>query len=243
MKELDARKLSFKELNDIIKEEAPREKVIKIKNVRGQRYIGGTLNEGCTVYLDGIPGNDLASFMNGARIVVSGNAQDSVGNTMNKGEIVIHGHAGDIMGYAMRGGEIYVKTEVGYRVGIHMKEFGEQIPMLIIGASAGNFLGEYMAGGVIIVLGIGYSPEDSIGNFCGTGMHGGRIYIRGKVPSYKFGKEVKEVSLDEEDYHLLESRIKKYCKYFDYPFKKINLNDFHKYVPIGSRPYENLYAY
>ncbi len=243
MKVLDAHKLSYRELNDIIKEEAPREKEIKIKNLRGQRYIGGTLKEGCTLYLDGIPGNDLASFMNGAHIVVSGNAQDGVGNTMNKGEIVIHGHAGDIMGYAMRGGEIYVKTDVGYRVGIHMKEFGEQIPMLIIGGSAGNFLGEYMAGGVIIVLGIGDSPEESIGNFCGTGMHGGRIYIRGEVPAFKFGKEVKEAAMEEEDYRLLKDKIKKYCKYFDYPMKKINLEDFHKYVPIGSRPYGNLYAY
>ncbi|MDO9574077.1 MAG: hypothetical protein Q7I94_03695 [Candidatus Contubernalis sp.] len=243
MKVLDAYKLSYRELNDIIKEEAPREKEIKIKNLRGHRFIGGTLNEGCTLFLEGIPGNDMGSFMNGAHIVVSGNAQDSVGNTMNKGEIVIHGHAGDIMGYAMRGGEIYVKNEVGYRVGIHMKEFGDQIPELIIGGSAGNFLGEYMAGGVIIVLGIGYSPEESIGSFCGTGMHGGRIYLRGEIPSFKFGKEVKEVALEEEDYSLLERKIKKYCRYFDYPYQEINLEDFHKFVPKGSRPYENLYAY
>ena len=73
---------------------------------------------------------------------------------MNDGEIVVHGHAGDLTGHSMRGGKIFVKDYVGYRVGIHMKEYQRKIPTIVIGETAGDFLAEYMAGGVIVILGL-----------------------------------------------------------------------------------------
>ena len=45
---------------------------------------------------------------------------------MNEGEIIIHGLSGDATGYAMRGGRIFVEGDVGYRAGIHMKEYEEK---------------------------------------------------------------------------------------------------------------------
>ena len=56
--------------------------------------------------LEGTPGNDMAAFLDGLEVIVSGNAQDGTANTMNAGKIVAHVHAGDTVGYAMRGGEI-----------------------------------------------------------------------------------------------------------------------------------------
>ena len=53
--------------------------------------------------VNGTPGNDLASFMDGPHIVVHGNAQDGGGNTMNGGEVIVHGRAGDVTGHAMPG--------------------------------------------------------------------------------------------------------------------------------------------
>ena len=47
----------------------------------------------------------------------------------------------------MRGGKIFVKDYVGYRVGIHMKEYQHKVPQIVIGETAGDFLAEYMAGG------------------------------------------------------------------------------------------------
>mgnify|MGYP002508793462 CR=1 FL=1 len=58
-------------------------------------------------------------------------------------------------GYAMRGGKIFVKGNAGYRAGIHMKAYEEKKPVMVIGGTAGSFLGEYQAGGVIVVLGLG----------------------------------------------------------------------------------------
>jgi len=129
--------------------------IIILKNVLGQRYIGDGIKAKARIKIYGIPGNDLAAFMDGPEIEVFGNGQDGIGNTMNSGTIIIHGDCGDIAGYSMRGGEIYIKGNVGYRSGINMKSYIEKIPVIIIGGKAGNFLGEYMAGGIIIVLGIG----------------------------------------------------------------------------------------
>ena len=101
----------------------------------------------------------------GADITVRGNAQDAVGDTMNDGSIVIHGNIGDAAGYAMRGGRIYVKGNAGYRAGIHMKEYKDKKPVIVIGGRAGSFLGEYQAGGLIIVLGLGIGERPIVGNF------------------------------------------------------------------------------
>ena len=143
----------------------------------GQRYIGAGQSEG-TIILNEVPGNALGAYLDGANIIVNCSAQDATGDTMNAGEITIHGSTGDAAGYAMRGGAIYVQGDAGYRAGIHMKEYKEKVPVLVIGGRTGSFLGEYQAGGIIVVLGIGSEDRQPVGNFCGTGMHGGRIYLR-----------------------------------------------------------------
>lgn len=58
------------------------------------------------------------------------------------------------MGYGMRDGQIYIRDNVACRGGIHMKEFRQMRPVLVIGKNAGSFLGEYMAGGTIVLLGL-----------------------------------------------------------------------------------------
>ena len=57
-----------------------------------------------------------------------------------------------------------------------MKAYRTQRPVIVIGGRAGSFLGEYQAGGLIVVLGESNGPI--VGNFCGTGMHGGEILLR-----------------------------------------------------------------
>jgi len=77
---------------------------------------------------------------------------------------------------SMSGGSIYVKDHVGYRVGVHMKGYGTRQPVIVIGGTAEDFLGEYMAGGMIILLGL--NVEEHRMKFIGSGMHGGVIYVR-----------------------------------------------------------------
>jgi len=235
---IDAKNLHYKELNERIFQAVENgEKEIFIDNVNGQRYIGAGLSENVKIIINGVPGNDLGCFMNGPEIIVNSNAQDGIGNTMNAGKIIVYGDAGDIVGHSMRGGKIYIKGNVGYRVGIHMKSYKELYPGIVVGGSAGDFLGEYMAGGLIIVL------SNKVGNYIGTGMHGGRIYIRGNIEKYQLGKEINLFEIIEEDKSVLEKYIKEYCQIFNLNHNDILKDKFIKLLPYTHRPYGNLYAY
>ena len=217
---------------------------IELRNVYGQRYIGTDLNKPVEIEIYGTPGNDLGAFMNGPRITVHGNAQDGCGNTMNEGEIIVHGHAGDIIGLSARGGKIFVREGVGYRAGIHMKEYEDKKPALIIGGTAQDFLGEYMAGGILVLLGLDLAEgENHRAKFIGTGMHGGAIYLRGSVEDYQLGKEVGVAGLEEADTRIVRRYVGEYIAHFGGDIDKIMERKFIKLFPRWLRPYGRLYAY
>jgi glutamate synthase domain-containing protein 3 len=243
---IDAKGLRYVELNDKIREAIGKgEKEIILDNVNGQRYIGGGLaKNGVTIVINGVPGNDLAAFMDGPSILVNSNAQDGVGNTMNSGKVVVKGAAGDIVGYSMRGGKIFIKGNVGYRVGIHMKSYERLHPVIIVGGCAGNFLGEYMAGGLIIILGLNRSENRRIvGDYVGTGMHGGTIYIMGDVEEYQLGAEVEKIEPSEKDMEQVITNLVEFCESLGFNMEKIMGAKFVKLVPSSRRPYERVYAY
>ena len=154
---IDAKDLHYTPLNiQIRKAITDGVKEITINNVLGQRFIGdGLRGDDVTITLNGVPGGDLAMFMSGPTIILHGNADHAPGNTMDKGKVIIHGSAGDAVAHSMRGGRVYVRDNIGYRGGIHMKQYMEKRPIVVIGGGARAFLGEYRAGGLIIVLGLG----------------------------------------------------------------------------------------
>jgi len=243
---IDAANLHYRELNAIIRQAAAcGETEFTLVNVNGQRYIADGLRAKIKMDIFGVPGNDLGAFMDGPEIVVHNNAQDAVANTMNAGKIVVRGNAGDVLGYGMRGGRLYVRANVGYRVGIHMKAFRDQVPVLIAGESAGDFLGEYMAGGILVVLGLSSPPEAGcpVGDYCGTGMHGGVIYLRGEVDPYLVATEHVGISpAGEEDMHSLRPILLDYCAEFGLDPEKIFNFPFYRIAPLSHRPFGNKYA-
>ena len=157
MTHIDASGLDYRQLNAAIRSCSGD---ASVTGCYGQRFIGAGLETG-NLTVTGTPGNALGAYLDGACIEVHGNAQDAVGDTMNAGRIVVRGSIGDAAGYAMRGGELYVEGNAGYRAGIHMKAYGDKRPVMVIGGKAGSFLGEYQAGGVIIVLGLTDGPAPS----------------------------------------------------------------------------------
>ncbi|HOK56785.1 MAG TPA: hypothetical protein PKV21_09380 [bacterium] len=241
---IDANGLHYKILNEKIRELISKGyKKIYIGNVFGQRYIGAGLREkDVEIYINGTPGNDLGCFMDGPKIFVNGNAQDGTGNTMNSGKIIIKGNAGDILGHSMRGGEIYVKGDVGYRVGIHMKAYKNFYPVIVIGGIAKDFLGEYMAGGLIIILNL-KEKKKIVGELTGTGMHGGEIFIKGEIDERTIGKEVKIFKPEKEDIEKIKFYIQKFSEYFGEKLRYIPSNNFIKLIPVSKRPYGKIYAY
>jgi len=239
---VDAEGMSYRELNALLRSfNGNGVKKVRIVNVYGQRYIGTDLEGSVDIDVYGTPGNDLGAFMQGPTVTVHGNVQDGCGNTMDEGTIVIHGYAGDIVGYSMRGGKIFVRDNAGYRVGIHMKEYYEKRPIIVVGGTAQDFLGEYMAGGVVVVLGLTLGADEShSARFVGTGMHGGKMYIRG--PVRHLAKEVAVVELEASDRQLLHGLIAEYGRYFRVDLKEVGFDAFTKLIPASSRPYGKLYS-
>jgi glutamate synthase domain-containing protein 3 len=239
---IDALTLSYKDLNTLLRK-LDRKSVekVEIHNVFGQRYIGTDLNSSMQIDIHGTPGNDLGAFMNGPHITVYGNAQDCIANTLNDGQIVVHGRAGDITGYGMRGGKVFIRDDVGYRCGIHMKEYLDKKPLMVVGGVAQDFLGEYMAGGTLLVLGLSLKDgETHKSRYVATGMHGGVLYIRGEVTNVS--KEVKVTEADKTDMATIEPLVKEYCSYFDADYDKIMNKKFCRIAPASHRPYGRVYA-
>ncbi len=242
---IDASGVYYRELNANLRKAASNgARRIELRNVYGQRYIGTDLDKPVEIEIFGTPGNDLGAFMNGPRIIVQGNAQDGCGNTMSEGEIIVHGHAGDITGLSARGGRIFIREDVGYRAGIHMKEYQDKKPVLVIGGTAQDFLGEYMAGGILVLLGLNLKEgEPHKARFIGTGMHGGVIYLRGNVEEHQLGKEVGVAPLEENDRRILTQLIGEFASYFGGDAGEILAHEFIKLFPRWLRPYGRLYAY
>ena len=244
--------MDYKDLNVLIHEAISNDyKKIILNNVCGQRFIGAALQGDIELIINGIPGNDLGIFMDGPSIMINGNCEDQCGNTMNDGIIIIDGDCGDVVGLSSRGGTIFVKNNVGYRVGIHMKEYQNQFPVLIIGGTAGDYLGEYMAGGKIIVLRLEILTDGTIyenkrpicGTNLGAGMHGGTIYLRTREnldQRLGVGSKCSELSIEEQI--EIMTYVSEFCEIFNIPVKTIRDIPFKAIKPISKRPFGGNYC-
>jgi glutamate synthase domain-containing protein 1/glutamate synthase domain-containing protein 3 len=188
--DINALNVEYNELNRLIVEVAKKKSVINVANVMGHRYIGISFKRygvrNIRVNLYGVVGNAMANLNEDNEFYVYGNVADDCCDTMHGGKVVIYGDARDVLAQTFQNGKIFVKGNAGNRVGIQMREYKDKRPYLIIGGFVDDYLGEYMAGGVIMVLGTNVRREP-VGNFVGSGMVGGRIYIRGKVSPSKIG--------------------------------------------------------
>ena len=117
-------------------------------------------------------------------------------------------------------------------------------PALVIGGTAQDFVGEYMAGGVLILLGLNLKEgENHRANFIGTGMHGGVIYLRGSVEEHQLGKEVGVAQLEDADLKVLKQLVGEFAAHFGYDAGEILKHKFVKLFLRWLRPYGRLYAY
>ncbi len=235
---INAKGLDHKTLNDALRNAGAN---CTVENCCGQRFIAAGMSQK-NVTLDGTPGNALGAYLNGGKLTVLGNAQDAVGDTMNEGTIVVRGNIGDAAGYAMRGGKIYVGGNAGYRAGIHMKAYKEKVPVMIIGGKAGSFLGEYQAGGIIIVLNLHTPKEKCVGFFPCTGMHGGKMFLRSTCENIAFPKQVTAKTASKEDMKELSSYLSEYCRIFGLDKGELLSSPFTVVTPDSKNPYRQMYV-
>lgn len=233
-----AKGLEHRELNDAIRGvQGP----CTIEACCGQRFIAAGMSDK-ELTVQGIPGNALGAYLNGGSIAVRGSAQDAVGDTMNAGTIVVYGNIGDAAGYAMRGGKIYVRGNAGYRAGIHMKAYEDKVPLMVIGGRAGSFLGEYQAGGVIVVLNLETPQEKCVGFFPCTGMHGGKMFLRSTCEDVVFPEQVTARPADENDMSELRAYVEEYCLLFDLDTEEVLSSPFTVVTPDSRNPYRQMYV-
>lgn len=237
---IDVKRMHFKELNSLIRNSEITN--FKLDSVVGQKFIGcGLKNK--QIEINGVPGNALGACLNSnSKIVVHNDCQDATGDTMNDGEIIIHGNCGDTAGYAMRGGKILIKESAGYRIGLHMKSYQDKQPIIIIGDKVGSFLGEYIAGGTIIVLGLRQEGKCPVGNFCGTGMYGGRIYIKSDELPKDLPPQICANKATKSDMVLVNKEILNFCKIFDLDQEEVFKGNFYVLTPNSKSPYKRLYT-
>jgi glutamate synthase domain-containing protein 3 len=258
---IDCRDVYYTYVNDAVRAAAADgAREVRLLNVNGQRYIGtGLRTDDLRIEVRGTPGQAVAMFMDGPDVEVHGNVQDGAGNTMNAGSLIVHGGAGDVVGYGMRGGRLFIRGDVGYRAGIHMKAHEGAHPVIVAGGSARDFLGEYMAGGLLILLGLGqplpgvvpasvagspgFAPATVVGTHIGAGMHGGEIYVRGEVEPWRCGDEVHMATATAPEVDRLREVLRDYCRVFGIDEDHLFALPFTRIVPAGRRPYAGLYTY
>ena len=237
--DIQAKGLDYRALNEAIRTAGPS---CRITGCLGQRFIGAGMS-GRRVEIDGIPGNALGAYLGGGSLTVNGNAQDAVGDTMNGGSIVVRGSVGDTAGYAMRGGEIYIRDNAGYRAGIHMKAYQQHFPVMVVGGKAGSFLGEYLAGGLILVLGIGQNGAYPVNNFCGTGMHGGKIVLRCDKAPTDLPRQVLVSEVSADDMTEFAPYIKEYAQLFGADAENLLSQKYFVLTPNPEAGYKQLYTF
>jgi len=125
---------------------------------------------------------------------------------------------------------------------IHMKAYREKFPVMIIGGCAGSFLGEYQAGGLIIVLGLHKGHKRIVGNFPCTGMHGGKMFLRGSCEDIAFPGQVTARCAATEDLEQIREYLSEYCADFGYSADTLLSDPFTVITPDSKNPYKQMYV-
>ena len=84
---LNVKSLDYKVLNETLRRNATD---ITLEECCGQRFIAAGMSDK-NITINGVPGNALGAYLNGATITVNANAQDAVGDTMNEGKSSCYG--------------------------------------------------------------------------------------------------------------------------------------------------------
>jgi glutamate synthase domain-containing protein 3 len=247
--------MKYKLLNDQMHQLLNRGfKTIDLVNVVGQRFIGAAIGGDIHISIHGTPGNDLGIFMDGPTIEVFGNVEDQSGNTMNGGRIIVHGSARDVTGLSARGGEIFVQGDGGYRCGVHIKQYQAKRPIIVFGGRVRDFFGEYMAGGLLVVLGLHISNDGNFtkiddfpaaGKSIATGIHGGKVILARAVDEIdpaSLGTGAKLAELDEDDRVDLQQVLGSYCGYFNLDTDQVLALPFCKITAMSKRPFASNYC-
>ncbi|MCG6910096.1 MAG: FAD-dependent oxidoreductase [Deltaproteobacteria bacterium] len=207
------RRIASRVLEEHIQEAVREGKRSLMVHAFGQHGIGGRLRcsdgEAVHVNIQGHPGQRVGSMgYPNTHIKVMGPASDDVGWLNTGAEITVHGHASNGVANAMAQGKIYVAGNIGAR-GMTMTKHNPRFapPELWVLGSAGDYFGEFMAGGIAVIC--GHAPQNA-GNVLGyrplVGMVGGKVFLKG--PHGGFSQtDAKMVPIGDGDWSWLQENM------------------------------------
>lgn len=183
----------------------------------GQHGIGGRLwsagEEPVHVKINGSPGQRLGSMgFSNTVVEVFGPASDDTGWLNAGADVIVHGNAGNGTANAMAKGKIYIAGNIGAR-GMTMTKQNPRFehPELWVLGSAGDYFGEFMAGGVAVICGV--KPQDA-GNVLGyrplVGMVGGRVFYRGAQKCGFSKNDAYEVPVSDASWEWFLNHLKRF---------------------------------
>lgn len=180
----------------------------------GQHNIGGRLwkagDERVHIRVNGPPGQRLGSFgFPNTFIEVLGPASDDTGWLNAGAEVVVRGNAGNGTCNGMAQGKVWVAGNVGARC-MTMTKCNPRFepPEMWVLGSAGDYFGEFMAGGIAVVCGVdAQSPENVLGHRPFVGMVGGRVFFRGPHKGYSEA-DAKMIPISDPDWDWLRENLK-----------------------------------
>jgi NADPH-dependent glutamate synthase beta subunit-like oxidoreductase/glutamate synthase domain-containing protein 3/NAD-dependent dihydropyrimidine dehydrogenase PreA subunit len=190
-------------------------------NAFGQHGIGGRLwkagNETVYIKIEGQSGQRTGSLgYPNTCIEIMGPASDDVGWLNAGAEIVIHGNAANGTANAMAQGKIYVAGNIGARA-MTMTKHNPRFdpPELWVLGSAGDYFGEFMAGGITVICGVEPQiPDNVLGYRPLVGMVGGKVFFRGPHKGFSQA-DAKLVPIESKDYDWLVKNLRAFLERID----------------------------
>ena len=115
--------------------------------------------------------------------------------------------------------------------------------MLVVGGEAGSFLGEYQAGGYIIVLGLNTHDHAPVGRFPAAGMHGGKIFLRTDCDMpFDIPAQVLSHEADDAEKAEIAPFVRQFAEKFGKDAETILADRFVVLVPDSANPYRSMYV-
>lgn len=184
----------------------------------GQHGIGGRLWDAGTdpvnIRIIGHSGQ-RAGYLGTANtcIEIMGPASDDLGWLNAGAQIVVHGHASNGVMNGAAQGRVFVGGSIGAR-GMTMTKHNPRFdpPELWVLGTAGDYFGEFMAGGIAVVCGHESRPGDPVLGYRPlVGMVGGKVFVRGSAQGFS-EKDAKQVPLSDDDWQWLKTGLERFLK-------------------------------
>ncbi|MCP3943055.1 MAG: FAD-dependent oxidoreductase [Desulfobacteraceae bacterium] len=181
----------------------------------GQHGIGGRLWEATDktiIRILGHSGQRTGSMGNAnTTIEVMGPASDDIGWLNAGAQIIVHGNASNGAMNGAAQGKVYIGGNIGARA-MTMTKHNPRFkpPELWVLGTAGDYFGEFMAGGIAVICGQNSQAKNSIlGHRPLVGMVGGTVFVRGEVNGFS-QKDAKIIPMSDKNWKWLVTNLEKF---------------------------------